>query len=251
MSPEITSTERFTAVLSDMDGTIFDSTAAVERHWTRIANELSIPPSAILSTSHGRRSLDILRIHAPHLATPSHVNHIEGLIPKLYASDAKILPGSAELISNLTTWSIPWAIVTSGTNVLVNSWMNVMKLPLPSHGLVTADTVTNGKPDPECYNLGLSRVFGVEVGSEAFEGIERGKVVVLEDAPAGIRAGKAAGCTVIALTTTHSREEAVAAGADWIVKDLSFVRAVSGDSKAGVELEITGERISQNLSSGI
>ncbi|KAK6542933.1 hypothetical protein TWF694_006871 [Orbilia ellipsospora] len=244
MAPETTSTEYFTAILSDMDGTIFDSTAAVERHWTRVANELSIPPSDILSTSHGRRSIDILRIHAPHLATASHVNHIESLIPKLYASDAKILPGSAELIANLTSWSVPWAIVTSGTNVLVNSWMTVMSLPLPSHGLVTADNVTNGKPDPECYNLGLSKVFGVEVGSKEFEAIEKKKVLVLEDAPAGIRAGKAAGCAVIALTTTHSREEAVEAGADWIVKDLSCVKAVKG-AKGGVELEITGERISK------
>ncbi|EPS37952.1 hypothetical protein H072_8418 [Dactylellina haptotyla CBS 200.50] len=243
MAPDTTtSTEHFTAILSDMDGTIFDSTAAVVLHWTRIANELNIPPSDILSTSHGRRSIDILKTHAPHLATEDYVRHVEGLIPKLYASDAKILPGSAELIANLTEWNVPWAIVTSGTNILVNSWMSVMKLPLPEKGLVTADNVKNGKPDPECYNLGLSKVFGADVGSEAFEAIEKDKVLVLEDAPAGIRAGKAAGCKVIGLVTTHTKEEVIVAGADWIVTDLSCVKAVRGDM-GGVELEITGERI--------
>ncbi|KAF3914911.1 hypothetical protein ABW20_dc0107791 [Dactylellina cionopaga] len=243
MAAETTTTRHFNAILSDMDGTIFDSTAAVVLHWTRIANELSIPPESILATSHGRRSIDILKVHAPHLATEDYVRHVEGLIPKLYADDAKILPGSASLIQSLTEWSSPWAIVTSGTNVLVNSWMEVMKLPLPNKGLVTADNVKNGKPDPECYKLGLSKVFGISVeDEEKFGTIETEKVVVLEDAPAGIRAGKAAGCTVIALLTTHSREEAVEAGADWLVKDLSCVRAVRGDT-AGVELEITGEKV--------
>ncbi|KAF3923345.1 hypothetical protein ABW21_db0204102 [Orbilia brochopaga] len=238
---EETATVHFTAILSDMDGTIFDSTAAVERHWTRIANELQIPPSAILSTSHGRRSIDILRIHAPHLATPEHVRHVESLIPKLYASDATILPGSATLIDTLTATHAPWAIVTSGTSVLVGSWMEAMKLPLPEH-LVTADDVTNGKPDPECYRLGLSKVFGVPATDEGLATVETENVVVFEDAPAGIRAGKAAGCTVIALLTTHSHQQAVEAGADWIVKDLSCVKAVKSDSK-GVDLEITGERV--------
>ncbi|KAK6505013.1 hypothetical protein TWF481_006945 [Arthrobotrys musiformis] len=238
---ETIATEHFTAILSDMDGTIFDSTEAVVHHWTRIANELSIPPQSILSTSHGRRTIDILSLHAPHLATIDYVHHVEGLIPKLYASDAKILPGSESLIAKLTSFGTPWAVVTSGTHVLVGSWMKVMNLPLPEAS-VTADDVKNGKPDPECYNLGLSRVFGVPLGSEEFERIEKKKVVVLEDAPAGIRAGKAAGCTVIALLTTHTHEEAVEAGADWIVKDLSAVRAVKGDAN-GIDLEITGERV--------
>ncbi|KAJ6260624.1 2-deoxyglucose-6-phosphate phosphatase [Drechslerella dactyloides] len=223
-----------------MDGTIFDSTAAVVHHWTRIANELQITPESILSTSHGRRTIDILRLHAPHLANETYVRHVESLIPKLYAADATVLPGSAALINTLTASHAPWAIVTSGTSVLVGSWMAAMDLPLPSH-LVTADDVTNGKPDPECYRLGLAKVFGVPATDEGLATLQAGKVVVLEDAPAGIRAGKAAGCTVIALLTTHSREQAVEAGADWIVKDLSCVRAVkSGED--GVHLEITGER---------
>lgn len=198
-------------------------------------------PQAILATSHGRRSIDILRDIAPDRANPEYVRHVEGLIPKLYAADAKILPGSSDLIDALTSFGTPWAIVTSGTTVLVSSWMEVMKLALPTQ-LVTADDVKNGKPDPECYKLGLGRVFGVEVDGEEFGKIETEKVVVFEDAPAGVRAGKAAGCTVIGLLTTHSRESVVAAGADWIVEDLSKVRAVRGD-KDGVELEITGERI--------
>ncbi|EWC46489.1 hypothetical protein DRE_04212 [Drechslerella stenobrocha 248] len=228
--------------------TIFDSTAAVVQHWSRIANELSIPPSAILSTSHGRRTIDVLRIHAPHLATKEYVHHVESLIPTLYAADATILPGSAPLIASLTAAHAPWAIVTSGTRILVSSWMAAMALPLPDH-LVTADDVVDGKPHPECYRRGLAKVFGLPYDGDgrdtaALDALDASRVVVFEDAPAGIRAGKAAGCTVVALVTTHSRQEAVDAGADWIVKDLSCVKAVNAD-RSGVELEITGERVAR------
>lgn len=62
-------------------------------------------------------------------------------------------------------------------------------------------------------------------------------ILVLEDSPAGIRAGKAAGCKVLAVVTTHTIEQVVEAGADWVVKDLLSVKVV-GKSDEGVELEI-------------
>jgi glycerol 3-phosphatase-1 len=75
--------------------------------------------------------------------------------------------------------------------------------------LVTAEDVKAGKPDPACYCLGKQRL-----GLEWAE-----KVLVVEDAPAGIRAGKAAGFDVLALATTHKTEELVEAGADWTVQN--------------------------------
>lgn len=93
--------------------------------------------------------------------------------------------------------------------------------------LVVAEDVELGKPDPRCYLLGRKRL-GLEHSSS---------LVVLEDAPSGIRAGKAAGFKVIALTTTHSLEQLQEAGADWIVEDLRSL-SVKGVVDGRILLEI-------------
>ena len=109
-------------------------------------------------------------------------------------------------------------------------WLGVLGLPEPEH-LISAESVENGKPDPACYRLGRERL-GIHADDK--------NVLVLEDAPAGIRAGKAAGCKVIGLVTSHTVEEVLAAGPDWIVRDLSSVRLVPSAAKgdARVTLEI-------------
>jgi glycerol-1-phosphatase len=138
---------------------------------------------------------------------------MEGLIPREYGSDAVEIPGARHLLDELEAERAPWAIVTSGTNALLTGWIDVLKLAHP-RTLVVAEDVENGKPDPACYLLGLKRL---ALG-------ERKNMVVVEDAPAGIRAGKAAGFKVIALATTHTLEQVREAGADWIVRDLRSVK---------------------------
>jgi glycerol 3-phosphatase-1 len=81
--------------------------------------------------------------------------------------------------------------------------------------MVTAEEVANGKPDPACYKLGAARL--------GFEDVDGNSVLVLEDAPAGVRAGKAAGYRVLAVATTHDVGVLREAGADWIVRDLGSV----------------------------
>ena len=76
--------------------------------------------------------------------------------------------------------------------------------------LVVAEDVSVGKPAPDCYRLGIDRL-----GLRAETG--RGEILVLEDSPAGVLAGKAAGCAVVGLATTHSIKQLTEAGADWIV----------------------------------
>jgi glycerol 3-phosphatase-1 len=102
----------------------------------------------------------------------------------------------------------------------------VLKLPLPEH-LVVAEDVENGKPDPGCYLMGMEKL-RLGAGDE---------VLVLEDSPAGIRAGKAAGCKVLGVVTSHTMQQVLDAGADWIVKDLRSVKLV-GSGDGGVTLEI-------------
>lgn len=69
-------------------------------------------------------------------------------------------------------------------------------------------------------------------------------VLVLEDSPAGIRAGKAAGCKVVAVVTSHTVEEVVSAGADWVVKDLSSLSVVKGSDSSSVVVKISNALIS-------
>lgn len=114
--------------------------------------------------------------------------------------------------------------MTSGTKPLVTGWLDVMKLAHPQN-LVSAEAVANGKPDPECYRLGAKRL--------GFEDVEPSQVLVLEDAPAGVRAGKAAGYRVVALATTHAIERLVEAGADWVVEDMRSVTMTTWDAKTG------------------
>jgi len=158
------------------------------------------------------------------------VQAAEGAVPKKFGQDAVEIPGSRALLDRLEETGVPWAIVTSGTRPLVTGWFEVMKLAHP-RVLVTAEDVQRGKPDPACYRLGAKTL-----GSENEEGR---RIVVFEDAPAGVRAGKAAGYRVVALATTHEVQQLVEAGADWIVRDMRSVTLAGWDAGAGeVKLEI-------------
>ncbi|KAL6704024.1 DL-glycerol-3-phosphatase [Coniothyrium glycines] len=221
-------------LLFDMDGTIIDSTDAVVKNWQKIGRQIGVNPEVILATSHGRRSIDVLQIYEPKLANWEYVNHVEGLIPKEFGQDAVEIPGSRQMLDELERKEVPWCIVTSGSRPLVTGWLDVMKLARPKN-LITAEDVLNGKPDPACYRLGETKLGLRE---------EKPSIVVFEDAPAGIRSGKAAGYTVVALFTTHSLEQLVEAGADYIVKDMQSVSLKSWDKATGEgELEITSAMV--------
>ena len=204
-------------------------------------------PAVILASSHGRRSIDVLKIYDPSKANyqceytchdgggsgfpfaneTADVSQVEGLIPKEFGLDAKEVPGSRALLASLDEGDAAWAIVTSGTRPLVNGWLERMRLTHPTH-MVVAEDVEDGKPNPACYNLAKARL---SLRPED-------KALVIEDAPAGVKAGKAAGCQVVGLMTTHSIEQLKEAGADWIVKDMRSIRFVGKDTATGGLLKI-------------
>lgn len=104
-------------------------------------------------------------------------------------------------------------------------WLERMKLAVPKV-MVTAEEVKQGKPEPECYLEGARRL-----------GIQEGDVLVLEDAPSGVRAGKAAGFKVVALATTHEISQLKEAGADWIVRDARSLK-ILGAKEGRTRVEI-------------
>jgi mannitol-1-/sugar-/sorbitol-6-phosphatase len=201
-------------ILFDLDGVLADSTPAVERVWHSWAVEHGFVPAEVVRRAHGRPSMTTIRELLPdgdHEKENREVERREiadtdGVVP---------LPGALELLQALPQTS--WSIVTSCTRALALVRIAAAGLPLPKT-LVTSTDVTRGKPDPEPYLKGAE-----------FLGFPAADCVVVEDAPAGIRAGKAAGARVLALRTTAPDEELTAAGADWIVQDLSKVKLTTAD----------------------
>jgi mannitol-1-/sugar-/sorbitol-6-phosphatase len=173
------------AVLSDLDGVLIDSTAAVVRTWERWGARLGVSGAEVVAANHGRPARDVLAEHFPDEEVDAEaaafedaeVQDTEGVVA---------FPGAAEVLALPVV-----AIVTSCTVRLARARLAAAGLPEPAV-LVGADMVARGKPAPDPYLLGARRL-----------GADPADCVVLEDAPAGIAAGRAAGMAVWAVATTH------------------------------------------------
>ena len=174
--------QTYAAFLFDMDGTLLDSSAVVNRVWVSWANKHGVDAQTLLKAMHGVRAEDTVRRFAgPSLDIAAEtewihqaeLGDVEGLVP---------LEGIGAFISRLR--ADEWAVVTSATLELATVRMRAAKLALP-RVMVTADDVRRGKPDPEGYLLAAKRL-----------GVNIKDCLVFEDAPAGVKAAKAAGAHV-------------------------------------------------------
>jgi sugar-phosphatase len=216
---------RCRGVLFDLDGVLVDSTPAVARVWAGWARAHGFNPDEVVKKAHGRPSITTIRELLPdadHAAEDREVERreiadIEGVIP---------LPGAMELLQALPPER--WAIVTSCTRPLAGVRIAAAGLPKPKY-LVTSTDVKHGKPNPEPYLKGAQLL-----------GVPASECIVIEDAPAGIRAGKAAGARVLALRTTASDAELQQAGADWIVDNCA--KLFLDSSPASEEFLLIGRR---------
>lgn len=208
------------AILFDLDGVLVDSTRSVDRQWRMWAKEMNIDPDEVVRIAHGVRTVEVVRRLAPHLEEDAEVMRLE----KREAEDqdgVAVMAGAADLLGSIP--SSRWAVVTSGTRYLANSRLRVGKLPTPGV-LVSADDVMRGKPDPEPYLKGAQLL-----------GMNPAECVVVEDAPAGIRAALAAGMKAIGLTSTYAADKLFEA--DAIVRSLSEIEVRDGIA-GGVPLTI-------------
>jgi mannitol-1-/sugar-/sorbitol-6-phosphatase len=194
------------AILFDLDGVLMDSRVAVERAWERWATGHGIDPIAVLAQAHGRRTIDTIRAIAPLLDIEAEARLLQ-VAESVDFDGVTTLPGAAELLEALPAGS--WTVVTSGTRALATGRLAHGGLPIPEQ-LITADDVERGKPDPQPYLAGAAAL-----------GIDSADCLVIEDAPAGIEAGKAARMTVLAVATTF--EARALAAADYVVGSLSDV----------------------------
>ncbi|MER5640277.1 HAD-IA family hydrolase [Kitasatospora sp. NPDC002227] len=194
----------FSAVLFDVDGVLLDSAPAYRAVWDTWSLSRGLDPDVVWPLTYGRRPKDTVRDVAPEL-DPA-VEYAELL--RLLGEDRTgfpAFPGAAGLLGSLDRW----AIVTSGRRDAVHERFALAGLPLPEVQVCEHD-VALGKPAPDGYLLAAARL-----------GVDPAACLVVEDAPAGVLAGKAAGCTVLALTTGLPAE--ALPGADHYAPDLTAV----------------------------
>ncbi|PWN33032.1 HAD-like protein [Meira miltonrushii] len=221
------------AVLFDMDGTLIDSTPAVNATWGEIAIKYGLDYDYVLQTCHGWRTVENLKRFIPSIPDeqlPEEVKAFEGRISQI-AEDAKkngkqegqivAMPGAVSLLDEICSGQkedpkrrAGWAIVTSATKAYAQLGFASANVAPPPNVFITSDLCSKGKPDPEPYLLGAKHL-----------NVDIKRCLVVEDAPPGVESGKSAGAKVLGLKTTHDGNRMWQKGADFVVEDLSKVHA--------------------------
>ena len=186
---------RVDALIFDMDGVVIDSGDVYARHWRTWGAEHGYDYDRDIAHVHpGRPPVETVRIVAPHLDPQAEAVAFN---ERLDADDSEapisVMPGAAALLASLP--ADRWTIATSAYRPIAREWLAQVGLPVPP-ALVTVDDIENGKPAPDPYLKAAANL-----------GVDPARCLVVEDAPAGISAAKAAGATVLALRTTHGPED--------------------------------------------
>lgn len=199
------------AVLFDIDGTLADSTGSVERSWSRLGREHGLDVERLLSVAHGRRARDTIEEFFP-------ADQVDAAAAQLFEYETgdlegiTALPGALRLLGGLP--ADRWAAVTSGGRELMGIRLAAAGLPVPDV-FIAAEDVSVGKPDPQGYRLAAERL-----------GVAPARCLVVEDAPAGVGAGRRAGAIVLAVGTSHDPGRLTEA--HHVVPDLSAVTMEPG-----------------------
>jgi mannitol-1-/sugar-/sorbitol-6-phosphatase len=216
------STIRCQGILFDMDGILVSSMESVERSWTKWALARGVDPELTCKTTHGCRAIDTIGILRPDLDAEAELKVIE----KIEMEDCgglAVLPGVLDLLAALP--GNRWTVVTSSTERLARVRMAAAGVPAPRR-LIAAEHVALGKPRPEPYLAGASML-----------GFAPQDCVVFEDSSSGAKAGRAAGCMVVATLFSHSAETLDAA--HYLVNDLTGMKVNVLPGDEGLELSFT------------
>jgi sugar-phosphatase len=179
-------------VLFDVDGVLLDSYAGYREVWSRWCAARDVDIEVAWAATHGRRPVETVAEVAAHLDADAEYEFLKQLL----VSVGERFPAFAEAPDLLR--ALPpsqWGVVTSGERTTVLGRFRLAGIPEPKV-LVDGHDVSRGKPSPEGYLL-AAELLAAEVSA----------CLVVEDAPAGVAAGKAAGMTVLALATTHAAHE--------------------------------------------
>jgi len=209
-------------LLFDNDGVIVSSIGSVNRCWRKWAAHYNVPVAPDWEIEHGTRAVDVMQKLVPGINVTEGLKLIEDMELEDVA-DLTVLPGVKNLLESLPMDR--WAIVSSATYRLLVGRLKVANLPVPER-IISGDRVVNGKPHPEPYIKGAELIHAAPKDC-----------IVIEDAPSGVRAGKAAGCRVLGVLGTHSADELRAAGVEWVVETLEHVKAEVVENGLRLRLE--------------
>ena len=213
-------------LLIDMDGVLVDSTAAIARVWARWAARYNMDPVTVTAFAHGRTSRasiqDLLPNESPEVHDEENRWMLRAEIEDI--ADVISLPGARELLAAVPT--AQRVVVTSAARNLAEVRLRAAGVWDLVHHLVSSSDIQNGKPHPEPYLKGAAALQ-----------LPPADCVVIEDAASGTRSGKSAGARVLAIRTTSTDAELLAAGADWIVNDCASLRCTiaSGSDQLAIE----------------
>jgi sugar-phosphatase len=176
------------AVLLDMDGTLVDSDAAVERAWTTWAGEHGVDPAAVIAIAHGSPADRTVAVLLPGLDEDGVARAAARQLALQYTdlADVVAMPGAHRLVEVLERRALPWAVVTSADRRLARARLAIAGIAPPV--LVTVEDVTEGKPDPEGYLAAATAL-----------AVPPARCLVVEDSEPGLTAGRAAGARTAAL----------------------------------------------------
>lgn len=210
---------RCKGILFDMDGILISSIGSVERSWTTYAKMRGVDPELAIGLAHGRRAVETITALRPDLDPDAELKVIED-IELADGEGIRVLPGVLKLINSLPMDR--WTVVTSATSRLARMRLAAGGIPVPEQ-LVTSEHVNRGKPDPAPFLAGA-----------ALLGFPPEDCVVFEDSSSGVVSGRAAGCTVIGTTFSHTVESL--APAHYLIADLTAVAATAVDAE-GIVLQ--------------
>ncbi|WP_328496625.1 HAD family hydrolase [Streptomyces sp. NBC_00414] len=208
------------ALLLDMDGTLVNSDAVVERVWRRWADRHGLDGDEVMKVVHGRQGYASMAVLLP--SRPMEQNHADNarmLAEETADMDGVVaVEGAAEFLASLR--GVPHALVTSADVALSAARMGAAGLSLPDLR-ITAESVGASKPDPEGFLKAAAEL-----------GVAPEDCVVFEDSGAGISAGRSAGMRVVGVGA-----RALFHRPDAVVRDLRGVR-VEGLEGGGVRLHL-------------
>ena len=204
------------AVLFDMDGVLVDNTNFHINAWLQFSQRHGRPitKDQYLENINGRVSADAMAYMFGRTVSPGELvlftEEKEGIYRELYGPHLQPTPGLLPFLDALKARNVRLAVGTSAP--VSNVYFTLDGLPLRPYfdAIVDASMIRHGKPNPEIYLTAAGRV-----------GIDPARCVVFEDAFAGIEAGLRAGMAVVALTTTHTRDELTDSGAALIIDDFT------------------------------